>query len=239
MIAGMIKRRQWNARSPKSAPTRKPTRETRGWTFHYSGSLADWHGNGAAVMRAHQDHHMKPGGLGVPNGGNDIAYNLEFNDRGQIFEGRGFEIQTGANGTSKANDEWFAACFQGTDKTGRDDVGKLGRQAMIKILKADKKLRGRWPLVTGHKDHTNTACPGDEIMSFIALKGWLTEPTTPGFRYPKRAFTFFAWYLGEGPYKKFGPKSKAHYPKHLFPRRIKPVYWAALRHFLRQRKGVN
>lgn len=222
-----ITRAQWNARPPNCVNA-LPIAQTKGIAVHYSGSMADIGPDGGAVMRGHQRFHIED------RDWCDIAYTGEFNNKGQIYEGRGWGRRTAAQGTNKGNDEYYAFCFQGADKENQDDVKPAGRRALVQIINEYRRLTGRWPDVKGHSHFHPTSCPGNELRSFIALKGWLVQPTEP-LIWPRYFFHWAAWYLGEGEFEKVGPQHKPSRPTH--PRiPVGPRYWAALRLFLKRRK---
>ena len=62
---------------------------------------------------------MAPGGLGTADGANDIAYNHAVCPHGFAFTLRGFGVQTGANGNTRANQEYAAVVYMGGEKDGR------------------------------------------------------------------------------------------------------------------------
>ena len=227
-------RAQWGAKPPKSAPTLLPWSRIDTLYVHYTSMASESEGDPRGVARAIQRFHQ------VTRGWNDIAYTHAFTDEGDILELRGWNVYTAATGIENGHSQ--ALVFFGGDRLGRDDVTAAGRKALRTLVNEAFQKAGKTLVVKGHteaRDPTGqTACPGLELLSFIHIQnkdGWRWESRT-GYKWPKRFFTFAAWYLGEGPFKQYGPKSKAHYPRHLFPRRIQPVYWAALRYFLAQRK---
>jgi hypothetical protein len=227
----VINRREWGARNPRCQEA-LPVSSTKGIAVHYSGTMAEADMDGGSVMRSHQRYHMDT------KGWCDIAYTGEFNDEGERYEGRGFGKRTAANGTNKGNDDYYAFCFQGADKAGRDDVGPKGRMALAEfIYDYQKAASGRMPIVKPHSDFTSTACPGDELRAYIATKGWLVEK--PGTKkYPKFFFLFAQWYLGEGIFEQYGPHFYPVRP-HQLPGRFTPqnaVLLAALRRFVKNRK---
>jgi hypothetical protein len=120
------------------------------------------HANCAARVRGIQAYHMDV------QGWLDIAYNHVFCRHGYVFVGRGFRARSAANGTTKANDAYFAVCFLGDDSAGRADVTPEARTALAALL---REYRRRYPgarRVRPHSDFTATDCPGDELRALIA-----------------------------------------------------------------------
>lgn len=206
---------------------------------HYTAAEYDRTGNPFERLRGIQDMHMGSGGLGMPNGGSDIAYNKAFSYKGAKFNLRGWEVKSGATGSE--NDHSQAIVFLGTDKAGRDDVTDKGRRAAGELIREAMRFKknadGGMLIVKGHTEAPGkagaTACPGDELLAYIHLKGWQTDE----FRgYPKRFFLWTEWWLGEGRFKKYGPHNRKVRPRQLRGMPITPYYWFVLRRFLKQRR---
>jgi hypothetical protein len=124
------------------------------------------HRNCAARVRAIQRFHMDEMGW------LDIAYNHVFCKHGYVFVGRGFGARSAANGTTAANDRYFAVCFLGDDTKRRDDVP---REARIMLARLIMEYRRRYPKalqVRPHSAFTPTACPGDELRGVIRRARW-------------------------------------------------------------------
>jgi hypothetical protein len=99
------------------------------------------------------------------NGWVDIAYNGLACPHGYVFEGRGVQKRSAANGTNSANATSAVICYLG----GQGDPFTLeGQQAM--------QDGAAWlgdPMARGHRDWYPTQCPGDEIY------GWIHAPHPP------------------------------------------------------------
>lgn len=95
-----------------------------------------------------------------------------FCKHGYVFEGRGFGIRSAANGTTEANDHYFAACFLGDDTRGRDDVTHAGRRALVQLVLAYHRRYPRARAVVPHSAFVQTECPGDELRRLIATADW-------------------------------------------------------------------
>lgn len=232
----IVTREQWGALPPRVVNA-LPVQTTRGLAAHYSGTAAELGRDGAAVMREHQSFHMRP----VAQGGRgwfDIAYSFEVDSRGTIYVGRGWGFRTAANGTTAANDAYFAVCYQGADKAGREDFTRAAAVAFGQLCADYKRLTGRWPDVPPHSALTSTSCPGDEIRAFVALRPWESEyaPTWP-VPLPRWFWRWNAWRLGEGAYASVGPKHGPSRASTGAPRLIPPWAWARAIAFDRARRG--
>lgn len=222
----IISRAGWNARPPKE-------RDVLPWTkidtifVHYTAAFIDESGDPRARMRGIQNYHMDT------KGWNDIAYNFAFARTGEALEGRGWAIHSAATG--KENDHSVAFVFLGADKVGRDDVTAKGRTTLGDLIRQAGQFK-RGLMVKGHTEAPGvagaTACPGKELLAYVHLKGWEHDENVK-FQYPAKFFQWAAWYLGEGDYADFGPRSKGRRPN--VPVHLKPIYWVALRRFLRAR----
>jgi N-acetylmuramoyl-L-alanine amidase len=137
---------------------------------HYTGMDADEqarHENCAGRVRGIQRFHMQV------RGWLDIAYSHLVCRHGYVFVGRGHGIRTAANGTTQANDHYFAICFLGNDTVGRADVTAAARRALSKLIR-DYQLRYPRALrVRPHSAFVPTECPGQELKAYIDRRGWL------------------------------------------------------------------
>lgn len=163
-----VTRAQWGARPPRS---RQPQSFT-GIRVHYSGSGADEladHRNCGLRVKGIQNYHMDGQKWA------DLAYGFLTCRHGVVFEGRGWDVRTAANGTNSCNDCCTAVCFLGDDTAGRDDVTNPGRAALAWVIR--EAIRRGMKQVGGHRDCLATTCPGDEIYNWVKVKGWETAPS--------------------------------------------------------------
>lgn len=160
----IVSRAQWGARKPR-AVTLLPFSAIDGLAVHYTAAEADRvddPNDCPARVRGIQRYHMDT------NGWADIAYSWLVCRHGTIYEGRGWNVRTAANGTNAGNDHYLAVCFLGGDRDGRDDVTDPGRQAIAWLW---AEIRRRYQTATRIRPHSYfkaTACPGAE------LRRWLT-----------------------------------------------------------------
>lgn len=230
-----LSRAQTGLKPPRAEPLRLPWAAIDTIYVHYTGMHADRDGDPAARWRGVQAYHRDTLGW------NDIGYNFGFARAGQVLEGRGWQVWPAA--TLGHNHHSVAFVFLGADRDGRDDVTDAGRRALGELIFEAERLSEKKLLVAGglsvapHSAVVNTACPGDELRSFIDLRGWETERKaewpTP---LPKWTWRWMAWRLGEGEYKEHGPANPA--VRHLTgaPKFIKPWAWARLRALLKARQ---
>lgn len=219
-------RSEWGARSPRGE-TSLPWKNIEGLAIHYSGSQVDLDGT-AARVRGIQNYHMNS------NGWNDIAYNWLVNADGDIYEGRGWGVRSAAQGSNYGNGAYYAICFLGNDRAGRDDVTDKGRKAIATLIKEAESKSGRKMRVRPHSDFNQTACPGDELRNYIALEGWQAESWP--IPLPTWFWRWNAWRLGEGTFKEYGPRNSRVRYRTGAPRLIPPWAWARAVAFDRARR---
>lgn len=187
LISHFVTREQWGARNPR-AMTPLPLSRVERVFHHYTGSNADEqadHANCAARVRAVQNFHLDG------RGWNDIAYTLLPCKHGYVFEGRGFGLRTAATGP--CNDDSYAICFLGDDSVERDDVTDLGRDAIAETHAEIERLRGIELPALGHRDCMSTACPGNQLYS------WLNSPAFRALvEAQKSPRPKYEWYLAAG-----------------------------------------
>lgn len=157
----IVTRAEWHA-SPRVSPaSRNIHPEKGGVAIHWGGDRLGTvaHAECVNIVRSYQRFHIRSRGWA------DIAYTYLVCQHGKVFEGRGPGRRTAANGTTRANDAWYAVCAL---------MGK-GDKATPELLAA---LRGAvehlWDMgarsrVSGHRDHWATDCPGPELY------GWLSD----------------------------------------------------------------
>ena len=129
-MADIISRAEWGARPPRAPLTRWNISLLHGVTIHHFASprSASRPAGSAALMQRVQRAHQAGEFF-------DIAYNFCFDRFGQIFEARGWQWQSGGNGTTDANRNYLAFCYMGhSDLDGfpeaaQDACGQLLREA--------------------------------------------------------------------------------------------------------------
>lgn len=153
---------------PKRA--RSPMERPLGFALHYSASLADvraLHSECPGIFFNWYRWHTRPGGLGVPEGGADIAYNWAICPHGYRYILRGRRYQSGANGSSYGNRNFYAVCVMGTDRENLRDLTPLARDALFGLVHHVSREKPTIAVVRPHSDFRSTSCPGDELRALI------------------------------------------------------------------------
>lgn len=170
-----ISRQGWGAKPPKSR-TPWNVSALEGVCQHWFGSprAASSHAGCASLLRSVQASHMAPGGLGVPQGGSDIAYNFGVCPHGTAYTLRGWDTQTGANGTTDANRKFIAFVYMSGTGDPLTDAAKKTFQALY----AEAFQRGVGKKAIGHGSITGSECPGSALRAWLASGAW-KEPVAP------------------------------------------------------------
>jgi hypothetical protein len=165
----LVGRESWGAVPPRGRDP-LPAQDARGVAVHYSGMDSDEqadHARCAGRVRSIQRYHMET------QGWLDIAYSHLVCIHGYVFVGRGFGIRTAANGTTAANDGYFAICFLGNDTAGRADLTWPARRALGELIRAYQRRYPRALRVRPHSAFVPTECPGRELQGYIDRRGWI------------------------------------------------------------------
>lgn len=109
----------------------------------------------------------------VGNGWSDIAYNFSIDRFGEVWEGRGANRRNAASGDTYANSSYTAVEFLCGDG---DVITAEAKQALVDFYR-DYVNNGGEPKILGHRNVVATACPGDELLSFL--------PTVHDLAFPK------------------------------------------------------
>lgn len=149
----IVSRADWGARPPRSR-TGVSWASRSVFMGHYSAASA------TQTPRQIQDYHMNV------RGWEDIGYNFLINSvSGVIYEGRGWTT-LGAH-CAGHNTEAIGVCIIGTDRKGVQDVSDAARRAFKWLYEEANDRKGRKLTLLGHRDRGATACPGDEIYSWL------------------------------------------------------------------------
>lgn len=146
----------------KSPRSRAPFKaKPKGICYHWEGVQVNQRDAETSKqnLRSIQKSHLNNKNEGY----SDIAYNFAFDHLGNIFELRGWDYQSGANGSSEANRTHIAFCYLGGPGNPLTDAAKRA----IDTFQAEAKNRG---VGQDHQPHSNfraTQCPGDEIRAYI------------------------------------------------------------------------
>ena len=223
MALQFVSREEWGAKPPRKVTKLDPS-NLSGVALHWFGSpsAASSHEGCAALLRSVQNGHMAPGGLGTKGGANDIGYNHAVCPHGIAHTLRGFGVQTGANGNTRANSEYAAVVYMGGEKDGRP-VTEEARPVIAEVIRLWQK-QGAGPLVKPHGFFTGSKCPGPDLRKWLDLTPhpWLLEgqilPLVPvEDESPEWLMDFVHWRLALN-----GDKSKR--PKQV-PKRVPESAW--------------
>lgn len=98
----------------------------------------------------------------------DIAYNALVCEHGSVFEGRGPNHRSGANGTATLNTRDYSVCaLLAKDGGGLDtppDAQLHGIRDAIEWLRAEGEAGA---YIGGHRDGHATTCPGDKLYAWV------------------------------------------------------------------------
>jgi peptidoglycan hydrolase-like protein with peptidoglycan-binding domain len=176
MTAAIITRAQWGAR-PASGAANKISSKPLGVAVHYEGPKMGTYSHSlcAGKVRGIQRFHQ------VTRGWSDIAYNYLVCPHGYVYEGRGLYVGSAANGTTKANLDYYAVCAI----LGASDPVPATLMAGLKQAIAQCRKRSG-NAVVGHRDLYATACPGQLYARLNELRTIPTRVVTVVSRSVKR-----------------------------------------------------
>lgn len=187
----IVPRTSWGARAPKSGYSRITPED--GNTIHWEGpTMGEFdHSQCASKVRAIQRFHMDS------RGWIDIAYNSVICPHGYVFVARWLGARSGANGTTSGNLYSYAHCYLGGIGDPFTDLAKI---ALIEVRDLFVGSGGAGIHNKCHRDWKATACPGDEICSWVksgmpAPDGTVPAPPPPAPLPPSSSLEFNMDYL--------------------------------------------
>lgn len=209
----IISRQAWGARPPKSRSTAVRRRRVKWhWTVTCHPATAS-PASEAQHMRGIQSHHMDT------NGWSDIAYNYVVFPSGRVYEARGLNVRSAANGGTVTNYQHQAAAAI-SGPTCRATQPQLDSMGELTRMFYDSDVKG-------HRDGHSTTCPGDQIYAWVSSGAWQELDLT---EYPARYVWWRAWKCGRGPWadgkgqKDAGAKYRPRIPRRGSPKW--PVWWS-------------
>jgi N-acetylmuramoyl-L-alanine amidase len=147
-----ITRAEWGARAPNGV-TYMSDMVPYVFVHHSAGSSCNSLSSCSAQMRGIQNYHMDS------NGWNDIGYSFLMGGDGNLYEGRGYNVQ--GSHTSGYNSVGYGVCFIGDFTSLYPTDGAM--QAYVRVvydcLIPRGKIGGNYKLY-GHRQTSATACPG-------------------------------------------------------------------------------
>ena len=158
-----ITRAQWGARPPKSTGNSIGAHPL-GVVIHYSAANlgsspeSECDDKVRGIQRYHQD----------TKDWADIAYTSIVCPHGNEYEGRGTGKGSAANGTTKANLDYYAVCALGGPKDTPSALMLTGIGTAI----ARCRKAGAGSKVLGHSDLLPTGCPGAALYAYVKAGHW-------------------------------------------------------------------
>lgn len=209
-----VTRKQWGAAPPRTVVT-LPAARVDTVFFHYTAMDADEqvdHRNCAGRVRGIQWFHTTPNKDDPTKPWSDLAYSFIVCKHGYVFEGRSYGVHTAATGND--NNHSLAVCFLGDDTKGRDDITAKGRGALVDITRGIERWAGKTLRFRGHCDVMSTACPGNELVTYIRSNQFAYAVRRKGSNLRERTgfYAWAAWRLGEGDWQAHGPRNPAVRP---------------------------
>ena len=187
----MKSRSSWGARRPKSIRRRMmSSRSSRHWNgpqVRVAGKTTWDHDKCPALIRGIQNFHMDS------RGWNDIAYNFIVCPHDEVYEGRGFDVTNGANGTNSGNMSSHAIMWLSGQGNSFTDGEKSGFRKAVQLVSERTTAPAK---AMSHRDHKPTECPGDErynwIKSGMPISGSTPQKPSQPKPEPKDEFTMDA-----------------------------------------------
>lgn len=166
-------REVWGAAPAKSIVFSDP-KNLRGVAVHWFGKprAAPRHRRCQSQLRAVQRIHQR-------GEFNDIAYNFAVCQHGEVYELRGWNRQTGANGNRKANRNYGAIVVM----VGAGNTANPVALSRLRWLIGEYRKRGAGREVRPHGFFTGSTCPGPQIGAWLAAKSY-EEPER--LHFPRR-----------------------------------------------------
>lgn len=161
----LVTRTRWRARRRGATKSSHPMPPGAGVTLHWEGTeLGTFpHSSCAARVRGIERYHRDTKRWA------DIAYNAVVCPHGYVYAGRGPGVRSAANGSTAANLTHYAVCYLGGPGDPFTAQAKDGFVAAVDWLRTEGEAG--WE-VNGHRDHKATACPGDDIYTWLQRHDW-------------------------------------------------------------------
>ena len=163
----LVSRAEWGAKPRRTGTT--SIIEHPSVTFHYVGGGWEFpwdHSSCDDKVRAIQADHMAPKSDGG-RGWSDIAYNYLPCPHDYVYEGRGYDRRSSANGYEEANNASFAVCGLWGTASADDPLPDGLKRAFLFARKILIDKGGATTVVKGHRDWKETDCPGNQIYAWI------------------------------------------------------------------------
>jgi hypothetical protein len=157
----------WGALPPENPPTPWNVSALDGICQHWFGSprAALTHAGCDDLLRSVQRSHQA-------GEYNDIAYNFGVCPHGVAYELRGWNVRTGANGTTDANSRFIAFVYM----AGTGDPLTVKGKETLTALYAEAFSKGVAEHAIRHGDITGSECPGPALRAWLASGDWKPKP---------------------------------------------------------------
>lgn len=215
-------RKDWQAFPAKATTRLRPERVTHLFLHHTTG----WNADTEVWLRGIQAFHQKD------RGWSDIGYSWLVSADGDIWEGRGWDVQ-GAH-TRGHNSSGIGVAYLGD---GGRSVPPEAIASIVEVMDEADRRFGRKLIRKGHRDAGNTACPGDILYAWLTKNGEPPKLAPPTLRRGARGASVrdVQETVGVGVDGIFGPVTDAAVRS--FQRRnglaadgiVGPLTWAAIR----------
>ena len=170
----IISRSEWQAKPPKAV--HRMSTAPLGWIVHWNGPAMS-NPDGAAIMRGVQRYHQ------VTKGWLDFAYSFGIDQKGNVYEGRGWLVNGGhTSGRYKGqasqpynNKAAMAVFFM----IGEGQTPTPAALASFKALVWEGEKHGVARRVTAHKDASpslGTSCPGPDLTALCRDDSFVDVP---------------------------------------------------------------
>ena len=167
----IISRNEWDAAPSKGPLDRWTVGTPNGWVVHWAGVPIPTknHTRCADDVRGDQRYHQNGEFL-------DVAYSFLVCQHGDIYEGRGFDYRSAAQG-SGGNGRYLAVQYHGGPGT---PFTPEGRRAIRWLIRIAGPVGARDRVITHRAvPGVRTACPGDDIARWVDAGMPVDNPTPP------------------------------------------------------------
>lgn len=168
-LINILPRSAWNARTPKRALTPLVNSRLTHIVAHWPGDSRELAGrNSIGLLRAWQAYHMNN------RGWNDIGYNYAIDQKGIVWEGRGWN--KGGHVLGEQNAVMVGVLFMvGNDEPMSPEMQMSGSYLFQWI---DNRAGGKLKR-SGHCDWANKLCPGPFVLSWLRRGAGIPKHTIP------------------------------------------------------------
>ena len=154
MAVNIVTRAGWGARPWVDVPATVPMYERTEFYIHHDGDTPVVR-TGISIPRQIEAEHLG-------NGWSGIGYHFVVSQAGEVFEGRGWNLQ-GAHCPNHNRSAFGVQIAIGGDQ----EPSKAALTAARDLYELACQRTGRSLAMHGHRDGFNTDCPGDRLYSWV------------------------------------------------------------------------